>query len=109
MGRKVHHCLRFVFRQGCIDGSSIGQISLDEGGMGMHGIAMALIEVVEDHDRLAHLDQLLNRHAADVAGAACDQNAHVSFASGSKVSGSSRNRWAACSGVKSRWASPNIS
>ena len=40
--------------------------------------AVALVQVVEDDDLLAGLDQLFDDDAADVAGAAGDENFHLS-------------------------------
>ena len=52
------------------------QVSLDEGGLGMDGASVAVVQVVKDDDAIALVDQFLGDDAADVASAAGDQDFH---------------------------------
>jgi hypothetical protein len=54
----------------------IGQIAFDENSLGMNGLAMALVQVVEDDVFVARCDQFTHDGAADVTGAARNKNFH---------------------------------
>ena len=56
------------------DRINIAQIAFDKGRIGMDGLAMALVQVVEHHHLVAGLEQLGGGDAADVAGAAGDED-----------------------------------
>jgi hypothetical protein len=45
----------------------------------MHGGAMPLVKVVENHNLMPLGDKLFRGYAADVSGAACNENFHKDF------------------------------
>ena len=69
---KVHNRLRLVLLHYCVDRRSIGQVALDEDGLGMNGSPVPLVEIVENDNRFAGLDELLDDDTADIAGATRD-------------------------------------
>ena len=73
---EVHDGLWPVHRQGCVDGAPVFEIALDKGGFRVDGGAVALVQVVEDHDLIPCQDQLFDCNAADVASASSDQYLH---------------------------------
>jgi hypothetical protein len=54
----------------------VGEVAAHELGPVDHRLGVAGREVVEDGDIVAALDQLLDRDAPDVAGAAGDEDPH---------------------------------
>ena len=74
----MHDRIRPVRCHGNINGPAICQFTLDKDGVRMDRLSMALGEVVIDDDLLAGLNQLIDDHAADVAGAAGDEYFHGS-------------------------------
>jgi hypothetical protein len=59
-----------------IDGVAIHELDLGEGGVRVHGFAVAEAEVVGDEDGVAGSEELFGGDAADVAGAASNEHVH---------------------------------
>jgi hypothetical protein len=59
-----------------VDGRSIGQVALDKNSIGVDGLPMALIEVVEHDNRLASRYKLFDDDASDVTSATGNQDSH---------------------------------
>jgi hypothetical protein len=66
-----------MLRESGVNCCPIRKIAFHKNGLGMHGCTMALAEIVKHHHRLTSGDQLLDNHAANVAGSACDQDCHA--------------------------------
>ena len=62
----------------------VGDLALHQRGLLAHERAVAGRKIVEDHDRLAAVEQRVGHVAADIAGAAGDQNAHDGLAAGAR-------------------------
>jgi hypothetical protein len=73
---EVHDGVGAVDGKQCIDCRTVGQIALDKGRRRVNRGAVALIEIVEDDDFFASIDQLFDGDAADVAGATGDEYFH---------------------------------
>ena len=50
---------------------TVRQVTLDKRCLRVHGLPVALVQVVKDDDLFAGLDQLLDGDAADIACPAC--------------------------------------
>src|SRR6185312_1568474 len=77
-GRHMDDRLDLVLAQHALQLGLIADVALDPAGGGRHRIAVAVGEVVVDGDRVAPLEQGFSHRAADVAGAACNEDIHTS-------------------------------
>ena len=66
-----------MLRQNRVNSRTIGKIPFHENGLRMHRRTMALREIVKHHHRFALGDQLFDHRAANIAGAAGDQDLHA--------------------------------
>ncbi len=77
VGGKVHHRLDIVGVERGFDGGPVGQLPLNEGRLGVDGRPVTVVQIIENDDLVALPDQFLGDDAADIAGAASDQDFHV--------------------------------
>ena len=68
----------------------IDEIAFNEPGARIEGVAMAAREIVEDGHVVAAVDENIGHHAADVARAAGDEDAHVGSFRSASATGSRR-------------------
>lgn len=71
---------RFV-RQYLCDQALVAELADNQFGFSRHGPTKPGREIVEDDNLLAVIEQFVDHMAADISGAACDQNAHVDLTS----------------------------
>ena len=76
-GGKVHHGVDFALAQQGRQLGLVAQVAFDQQAA-RHGLAMALRQVVVDHDLVAGRQQPAEAVRADVTGAAGDENPHSS-------------------------------
>jgi hypothetical protein len=65
----MHNCFRPVLSERSIYSNPVCQVPLHEDRVRVNGSPMTLEEIIEDDNRLAGVDELLNDDTADVASA----------------------------------------
>ena len=82
VGGEVHDGVWLGGLEGVGDGGGGLEIADDEVGAGVDGAAVSFGEVIEDGDGVVGVEELFDADAADVAGAAGDEDVHVSERAG---------------------------
>ena len=77
VGGEVHDGVGGEALDGGIDGGGVAQVAADEMRTGLDGGLVPLLEIVEDEDRVAAPKEDLRGDAANVAGAAGDEDFHA--------------------------------
>jgi hypothetical protein len=73
---KVHDCVGLRFADYPVNRFTVSQIAFEQGDGVRHGRAMAAPKIVDDDDLVAGCQGALNGDAADIPGAAGDQDSH---------------------------------
>jgi hypothetical protein len=64
-------------RDNVADEGSVARTARHKGHRRRYQESKAVRKIVENHDRFARIDKLMNHVAADIACASCDQNRHI--------------------------------
>src|SRR4029077_19952960 len=73
----MHYGVRTSARKSRLDLFPVSQIALDEFRARVHGASMALAKIIEDRSLMAFVEKYFRANAADITGAANDENFHV--------------------------------